>query len=111
MTPEEKAAKDKLENPTVDENGEHIQTVAEAKLEAAAMQNMLDEGVANVDKKIEERNLALAQEDALHKDEPVKQEEDDGHIETVEEVKAKMKALSENMNNDLAAVNSRADAS
>jgi hypothetical protein len=37
--------------------------------------------------------------------EPVKQEEDDGHIETVEEVKAKMKALSENMNNDLAAVN------
>lgn len=25
--------------------------------------------------------------------EPVKQEEDDGHIETVEEVRAKMKAL------------------
>jgi len=24
MSPEEKAAKDKLENPTVDENGEHI---------------------------------------------------------------------------------------
>jgi hypothetical protein len=36
------------------------------------MQNMLDEGVANVDKKIEERNMALAQEEALHKDEPVK---------------------------------------
>ena len=34
LTPEEKAAKEKLENPTVDENGEHIQTVAEAKLEA-----------------------------------------------------------------------------
>jgi hypothetical protein len=30
--------------------------------------------------------------------EPVKQEEDDGHIETVEEVRAKMKILSENMN-------------
>lgn len=26
--------KDELENPTVDANGEHIQTVAEAKLEA-----------------------------------------------------------------------------
>lgn len=72
------------------------------------MQNMLDEGVANVDKKIEQRNIQMAQEEAQHKDEPVKQEEDDGHIETVEEVKAKMKALSENMNNDLAAVNTRA---
>lgn len=29
-----KDAKDKLENPTVDENGEHIMTVAEAKAEA-----------------------------------------------------------------------------
>ena len=61
------------------------------------MQNMLDEGVANVDAKIEQRNIMMAQEDLAHKDEPVKQEEDDGHIETVEEVKAKMKALSENM--------------
>lgn len=52
LTPQEKAEKEKRENPTVDENGEHIQTVAEAKLEAAALQNMLDEGVANVDKKI-----------------------------------------------------------
>jgi len=26
--------KDAIENPTVDENGEHIQTVAEAKIEA-----------------------------------------------------------------------------
>jgi hypothetical protein len=34
LTPQEKAAKEKLENPTVDENGEHIQTVAEARLEA-----------------------------------------------------------------------------
>ena len=30
----EKAAKEARENPTVDENGEHIQTVAEAKEEA-----------------------------------------------------------------------------
>lgn len=60
MSPEEKAAKDKLENPTVDENGEHIETVEESRLEAQAMQNMLDEGVANVDKKIEERNIAMA---------------------------------------------------
>lgn len=52
LSPEEKAEKEKRENPTVDENGEHIQTVEEAKLEAQAMQNMLDEGVANVDKKI-----------------------------------------------------------
>lgn len=37
LTPEQKAAKEKLENPTVDENGEHIQTVEEAKLEAQAM--------------------------------------------------------------------------
>ena len=56
----EKAAKEKLENPTVDENGEHIQTVEEAKLEARAMQNMLDEGVANVDKNIEIRNQMAA---------------------------------------------------
>ena len=66
---------------------------------------MLDEGVANVDAKIEQRNIMMAQEDLAHKDEPVKQEEDDGHIETVEEVKAKMKALSENMEQNLATVN------
>lgn len=52
LSPAEKAEKERRENPTVDENGEHIQTVAEAKLEAAALQNMLDEGVANVDAKI-----------------------------------------------------------
>jgi len=33
----EKAAKEKLENPTVDSNGEHLETVEEAKIEAAAM--------------------------------------------------------------------------
>jgi len=37
MTSAEKAEKERRENPTVDENGEHIQTVAEAKLEAAAL--------------------------------------------------------------------------
>ena len=96
LTPEEKAEKERRENPTVDENGEHIQTVAEAKLEAAALQNMLDEGVRNVDEKIAAEQQAIAQMPA--NPEPVKQEEDDGHIETVEEVRAKMKALSENMN-------------
>lgn len=52
MTPSEKAAKtakdqaekqrlaekEERENPTVDANGEHIQTVAEAKAEAAQLQ-------------------------------------------------------------------------
>merc|ERR1712022_60554 len=36
-----KAEKEARENPTVDENGEHIQTVAEAKAEAAQLQQML----------------------------------------------------------------------
>lgn len=34
MSAAQKAAKDKLENPTVDANGEHLQTVEEAKIEA-----------------------------------------------------------------------------
>lgn len=71
-------------------------TVAEAKLEAAALQNMLDEGVSNVDAKIAMEQQQIAQMPS--EPEPVKQEEDDGHIETVEEVRAKMKILSENMN-------------
>ena len=71
------------------------------------MQNMLDEGVANVDRNIEMRNQMAAQMPA----EPVQQEEDDGHIETVEEVKARMKKLSENMNADLEGVNTRAQQS
>lgn len=40
----EKAAKEARENPTVDENGEHIQTVAEAKAEARQLQEMLVAG-------------------------------------------------------------------
>jgi hypothetical protein len=47
-----KAEKDARENPTVDANGEHIQTVAEAKVEAAQMQAMLEEGEAAVEQKI-----------------------------------------------------------
>jgi hypothetical protein len=45
MSAAQKAAKDKLENPTVDASGEHITTVEEAKIEAAAMQQALDMGV------------------------------------------------------------------
>lgn len=41
--------KEERENPTVDENGEHIQTVAEAKAEAAQLQQMLVAGEAAVE--------------------------------------------------------------
>ena len=34
LTPEQKAAKEELENPTVDADGNHIMTIAEGKLEA-----------------------------------------------------------------------------
>lgn len=89
LTPAEKLAKEQRENPTVDENGEHIQTVAEAKLEAQAMQKALDDGIAAVDNKIAMRNIMAAQQESVKPEpEPV----DDGHVETVEEVKAKMKA-------------------
>jgi hypothetical protein len=81
--------KEERENPTVDENGEHIQTVAEAKIEAQQLQQMLDAGTAAVEEKLqrEAEELAKAPVDTG----PVKQEEDDGHLETVEEVRAKMK--------------------
>ena len=39
-----KLEKEKLENPTVDAQGEHIQTVAEARLAAAQMQQELEAG-------------------------------------------------------------------
>jgi hypothetical protein len=77
-------AKDKLENPTVDDKGEHIETVEEARIEAQAMQQALDMGVAAVDAKIAARPAV----EALPEPEPV----DDGHEETVEEVKIKMAA-------------------
>lgn len=47
-----KLEKEQRENPTVDANGEHIQTVAEAKAEAAQLQQMLVAGEAAVDQKI-----------------------------------------------------------
>lgn len=47
-----KAEKEARENPTVDENGEHIQTVEEAKQEAAQLQQMLVAGEEAVNQKI-----------------------------------------------------------
>ena len=44
-----KKEKDALENPTVDANGEHIQTVAEAKVEARELQEQLEAGEAAVE--------------------------------------------------------------
>jgi len=44
--------KEALENPTVDENGEHIQTVAEAKVLAADLQMQLEAGEQAVEEKI-----------------------------------------------------------
>lgn len=49
----------------------------------------LEAGEAAVEQKIAMQQAQLAAEPAMPA-EPVKQEEDDGHIETVEEVKAKM---------------------
>lgn len=49
---QDKIEKDARENPTVDENGEHIMTVAEAKIEAAELQNTLVAGEAAVEEKI-----------------------------------------------------------
>ena len=85
MTPSEKAAKqakdaaekkrlaekEARENPTVDENGEHIQTVAEAKAEAAQLQQMLVQGEAAVEQKIQMQQEQLAREPAVP-EEPVK---------------------------------------
>ena len=105
LSPAEKLAKEQKENPTVDENGEHIQTVAEAKIEAAAMQKALDDGVAAVDNNIAMRNMMAQNEPAQKEPEPV----DDGHVETVEEVKAKMKAAQAQMDADINNANAAAD--
>lgn len=48
----DKAEKDARENPTVDENGEHIMTVAEARAQAADLQNTLVAGEQAVEEKI-----------------------------------------------------------
>jgi hypothetical protein len=84
-----KLEKEKLENPTVDSNGEHIQTVEEARMEAAQMQQMLVAGEEAVEIKIQQHAEELASEPAQM---PEPDPEDDGHEETVEEVKAKMAA-------------------
>ena len=97
----EKAAKEARENPTVDENGEHIMTVEEAKAQAAELQQTLVMGEAAVEQKIQEEQERLAREPAVP-EEPVKQEEDDGHIETVEEAKAKMEAAQKAMEEGIA---------
>lgn len=49
---QEKKEKEERENPTVDENGEHIMTVAEARAQAADLQNTLIAGEAAVEEKI-----------------------------------------------------------
>ena len=91
---EKQRMKDKaaLENPTVDENGEHIMTVTEAKAQARELQAQLEAGEQAVEEKIalqqEQLNSQPAEEVAAQEAPP-----DDGHIETVEEVKAKMAAL------------------
>lgn len=97
---QEKIEKEKRENPTVDENGEHIQTVAEAREQARQMQMELEAGEQAVEEKIAMQQAQLAAEPAMPA-EPVKQEEDDGHIETVEEVKAKMAAAQAQMDQGL----------
>jgi hypothetical protein len=83
----EKEEKDKRENPTVDANGEHIQTVAEAREEARQLQAMLVAGEEAVEQKIALDQARLAAEPAGM---PLPDPTDDGHEETVEEVKAKM---------------------
>lgn len=99
----EKAAKEARENPTVDENGEHIQTVAEAKEEARQLQEMLVAGEQAVDQKIAMEQEQLAKMPAT----PPPQEVDDGHEETVEEVKAKMAAAQAAMDQGLQETDNR----
>ena len=80
--------------------------VAEAKAEAAQLQQMLVAGEAAVEQKIQMEQEQLAREPAVPA-EPVKQEEDDGHVETVEEVKAKMAAAQAAMDQGLAETDNR----
>jgi len=119
MTPAEKAKKkaddeakkqaakekEERENPTVDENGEHIMTVAESKAQAAELQNMLVAGEQAVEEKIalQQQELANAPPVPAQPD-PA----DDGHEETVEEVKAKMAAAQKAMDEGIAQSDTRA---
>lgn len=102
LTKAQQAAKEKLENPTVDADGEHIQTVEEARAEAIAMQQAMDAGLAMADARADAPVLAQAPA-------PEPAEKDDGHEETVEEVKAKMAAAQRAMDAGMDAVNSRAE--
>lgn len=67
---------------------------------------MLVAGEAAVEQKIQLEQEQLAREPAVPA-EPVKQEEDDGHIETVEEVKAKMAAAQAAMDQGLQETDNR----
>ena len=69
------------------------------------MQAALDQGVAAVDAKI----AARQQMEALAPPAAPEPEKDDGHVETVEEVRAKMAAAQAAMNEGLANVNRQAD--
>jgi hypothetical protein len=86
----------------VDENGEHIMTVAEARAEAADLQNTLIAGEAAVEEKIKREQEEMANEPAVP-EVAVKQEEDDGHLETVEEAREKMAAAQKAMDEGIAA--------
>ena len=61
---------------------------------------MLEAGEAAVEEKLRLDAERLAREPV--NTEPVKQTEDDGHLETVEEVKAKMAAAQKAMNEGIA---------
>lgn len=69
------------------------------------MQEMLVAGEQAVDQKIAMEQAQLAAMPATPP--PVKQEEDDGHIETVEEVKAKMAAAQAAMDQGLQETDNR----
>ena len=96
--------KEARENPTVDENGEHIQTVEEAKEQARQLQAQLEEGEKAVEEKIAMQQEELANQPAGP---PPPDPADDGHEETVEEVKARMAQLQSNMNDGLQATEER----
>lgn len=65
------------------------------------MQQAMDQGIAMVEMKIATRPQIEAQA-------PTPEPEDDGHEETVEEVRAKMKLAQEQMNADIQATDQRA---
>lgn len=81
-------------------------TVEESRIEAKAMQQALDMGTAAVDAKIQAHRARDA-ELAAHPP-PVVEEKDDGHVETVEEVKAKMAAAQQAMDAGMSQVNAQA---